>query len=42
LVFDKIVSSSTPRAIQTTENSFPNREFDIVDALKAKSSGDWE
>ncbi len=42
LVFDKIISSSTPRAIQTTENTFPNREFDIVDALKAKSSGDWE
>lgn len=42
LIFDKIVSSSTPRAIQTTENIFPGRQFDIVDAIKAKSSGDWE
>jgi phosphoserine phosphatase len=42
LTFEKIISSSTPRAIQTTEYIFPNRDFEIVDALKAKSSGDWE
>lgn len=40
--FDAIISSSTPRAIQTAGYIFPDSEITITDSMRAKSSGDWE
>ena len=40
--FDAIISSSTPRSIQTAEYIFPDSDITITDSMRAKSSGDWE
>ncbi len=41
-IFDVIVSSTTPRAVQSAEIMFPWREIILAQGLRAKSSGEWE
>lgn len=40
--FDCVISSSTPRAVETAKYIFPEIDIMITDKLRAKSSGDWE
>lgn len=39
---DAIYSSSSPRAIETTEHVFPSRDFTIDDAIAEINMGIWE
>lgn len=39
---DAIYSSSSPRAIETAEHVFPNRDFAVSDAIAEINMGAWE